>query len=338
MNPDEKWMRFALDLARKGLGRTSPNPCVGAVIVKNGKLLGQGWHKQAGKAHSEIEAIRDARRRGHRIQGSTLYVTLEPCCTHGRTPPCTEALIHEKFKRVVVGATDPNPAHAGRAFRILRKACIQVEHGILKAECTHLNRAFNHWITTGKPWVLAKAALTLDGKLALPKFKGKAKRRWISSPASRKDAHRLRSFSDAILIGAQTARIDNPRLTVRGIRGAKQPWRVVITRSGKLPKSLHLFSDRHKSRTLVYRSQSWLQILQDLGKRGVLQLLVEGGGEIHSQLARKRLVNEIVLYYASLVVGKPAGNLPHDDALRRLPLKQTTLQRLGPDLKLQGLV
>ncbi len=335
MNPDEKWIRLALNLARKGLGRTSPNPCVGAVIVKSGKLLGHGWHKQAGKAHAEIEAIRNAQRRGHRIQGSTLYVTLEPCCTHGRTPPCTEALIREKFKRVVVGATDPNPSHAGRAFRILRKAGIQIEPGILKTECGHLNRAFNHWIVTGKPWILAKAALTLDGKLALPKNKG----RWISSPASRKDAQKLRACCDAILIGAETARTDNPRLTVRGIRGAKQPWRVVVTRSGKLPKSLHLFSDKYKNRTLVYRKQSWPQILQDLGKRGVLQLLVEGGGDIHSQLARKRLVNEVVLYYAPLVLGKSAGrNLPHDDALRRLPLKQTTLQRLGPDLKLQGLV
>ena len=328
-------MLVALELARKGLGKTNPNPCVGAVIVRGGKILGRGWHKKAGHEHAEIEAILDAKRRKHSLSGATIYVTLEPCSTHGRTPPCTKALLREKFKRVVVGAVDPNPVHSGRAFKLLRRAGIQVSTGILKTECNHLNRTFNHWITTGQPWVIAKAALTLDGKLALPKGKG----RWISSPASRKDAQHLRAQCDAILVGAGTARTDNPRLTVRGVHSSRQPWRVVITRSGRLPKRLHLLSDSHKSRTLVYQQKSWGHILHNLGRRGVIQLLIEGGQDIFKQLVRKKLIHEVVLYYAPLTLPDTAANrkLPNAGSLSKLPLTRTTLQRIGPDLKLSGL-
>ncbi|NJK92403.1 MAG: bifunctional diaminohydroxyphosphoribosylaminopyrimidine deaminase/5-amino-6-(5-phosphoribosylamino)uracil reductase RibD [Blastochloris sp.] len=152
----EDWMQQALILARKGLGKTHPNPCVGCVIVKNKRLLGQGWHKAAGKAHAEIEAIRDAQARGASLRGATVYVTLEPCCTQGRTPPCTEALIEQKVSCVVVATTDPNPAHAGRAYRLLRKAGIKVITGVLADEAKQLNLPFHHWMLTGKPWVVAK--------------------------------------------------------------------------------------------------------------------------------------------------------------------------------------
>ena len=334
MKLDEKWMHVALALARKGLGKTSPNPCVGAVIVRGKKLLGKGWHKRAGKAHAEIEAILDAKRQGHRLNGSTLYVTLEPCSTHGRTPPCTDAILREKFKRVVAGTTDPNPDHSGKAFPLLRRAGIEVTHGVLQQECADLNRAFNHWIQTGQPWVIAKAALTLDGKLALPKGRG----RWISSSASRKDAHRLRAQCDAILVGAGTARTDNPRLTVREVKGARQPWRVVVTRSGRLPKTLHLFSDAHKGKTLVYKRKPWSAILTDLGRRDIIQLLVEGGQNIFEQLARKKLIREVVLYYApvSLPDSMATQRLPDARSLQQLTLTGATLQRIGPDLKLSG--
>ncbi|MDR0534062.1 MAG: bifunctional diaminohydroxyphosphoribosylaminopyrimidine deaminase/5-amino-6-(5-phosphoribosylamino)uracil reductase RibD [Verrucomicrobiales bacterium] len=333
MTTDEKWMTLALELARKGIDRTSPNPCVGAVIVKGGKILGKGWHKQAGRPHAEIEAIRDAKRNGvTSFKHATMYVTLEPCCTHGRTPPCTEAIIGGGFKRVVIGATDPNPHHAGRAFKILRQAGIEVTHGVLAKESEELNRAFNHWIVTGKPWVIAKAALTLDGALTTKS----GRRTQITAADAQRDAHKLRAISDAILIGAETLRIDHPRLTVRGVKTVKQPLRVVVTRSGKLPGKSPLFTDANRESTLVYRNQSWNRILRDLGKRGVTRLLVEGGGEIHNQLAKKKLVDEVVLYYAPLMANRK--DLPHADALRKLPLADATLTMVGKDLKLQGIV
>jgi diaminohydroxyphosphoribosylaminopyrimidine deaminase/5-amino-6-(5-phosphoribosylamino)uracil reductase len=330
MTTDEKWMRLALELARKGIGKTNPNPCVGAVIIKGGKILGQGWHKQAGKPHAEIEAIRDAKRNGAaNFKRATMYVTLEPCCTRGRTPPCTEALASGGFKRVVIGATDPNPRHAGRAFGILRRAGINVTHGVLAKESAELNRAFNHWITTGKPWVIAKAALTLDGALTTKP----GKRTQISSAAAQKDAMRLRAASDAVLVGAETARIDNPRLTVRGVKTTKQPLRVAVTRSGKLFKKLHIFADPHHQ---VFHNRTWNQILRELGKRGVTSLLVEGGAEIHNQLAKKKLVNEAVIYFAPILA--PDDRLPRAETLRKLPLTNTTLTMIGKDLKLQGIV
>jgi len=330
-------MKMALTLARKGQGKTSPNPCVGSVIVKNGRLLGQGWHRQAGQAHAEIEALRDARRKGHTVKGSTVYVTLEPCCTHGKTPPCTEALIQEKVACVVVAATDPNPCHTGRAYPLLRKAGIQVVTGVLAGEAEHLNRSFNHWISTGQPWVIAKAALSVDGKLTRPKGQGV----WLTGEKARRDVHKLRSHCDAILVGAGTARTDNPRLTVRtGGKSVKQPWRVVLTRSGKFPKPLHLLTDGHSSRTLIYQNKTWKQVLQDLGKKGVTRLLVEGGAGIFRDLAGKKLINEAVLYFAPLNFQGHSQQSKLVDAsiLLQLSLKETVITKLGPDLKVQGLV
>ena len=160
---DTDYMRLALRLARRAYGRTSPNPMVGAVVAKAGKVLGRGWHNRAGEPHAEIEALRNATKNGNSSKSATLYVTLEPCCTHGRTPPCTDAIIAAGIKRVVVGATDPNPQHAGRGFAILQRAGIEVIHGVLAEECTRLNEAFNHWIVRRTPLVTVKAAMTLDG-------------------------------------------------------------------------------------------------------------------------------------------------------------------------------
>ena len=230
-DPDERFMRLALREAERGRGQTSPNPAVGAVIVKNGRVLARGFHHRAGQPHAEIEALQ-ALGSESRARGATIYVTLEPCSTHGRTPPCTEAIRRAGFARVVIGATDPNPRHAGKAVAILEAAGIVVRPGILSAECAALNPAFNRWIVTGRPWVIAKAALTLDGRLTRPPGED----RWLSGPAARAAGHRLRAQVDAILIGAGTLRADNPRLTVRGVPGAdpqRQPWRVVLTRGGR---------------------------------------------------------------------------------------------------------
>jgi diaminohydroxyphosphoribosylaminopyrimidine deaminase/5-amino-6-(5-phosphoribosylamino)uracil reductase len=209
---DEKFMRAALREARRGLGQTSPNPAVGAVIVRAGRIVARGHHRRAGLPHAEIEALQ-VLRQPQLARRATLYVTLEPCSTHGRTPPCVEAIVRHSFARVVIGAIDPNPAHAGRGVELLRAAGIDVVTGVLESECRELNVAFNKWIVTGLPFVIAKAALSLDGRLTRPPGEGQ----WLSNAASRADAHRLRASVDAILIGAGTLRADNPRLTVRGV-------------------------------------------------------------------------------------------------------------------------
>ena len=210
VNGETKFMRLALQLAKRGSGSVSPNPMVGAVLVKRGKIIGRGWHRRAGLPHAEIEALRDSQKRGHNPHGATLYVTLEPCCTHGRTPPCTDAIITAGIKRVIIGATDPNPKHAGKGFRILRRAGIEVVHGIGPSECVRLNEAFNHWIVHRTPFVTVKAAMTLDGKIATA-----TQSKWITGEKARAHGMKLRQGSDAILVGINTILADDPSLTAR---------------------------------------------------------------------------------------------------------------------------
>src|SRR5260221_5703381 len=206
-------MRLALRRARHGRGATSPNPMVGAVLVKRGKSVGRGWHRRAGGPHAEIEAFRDALGRGNDPKGSTLYVTLEPCSTHGRTPPCTDAIKAAGIKRVVVAATDPNPAHSGRGFQLLKRAGIKIVHGILADEANALNEAFNHWIVHRTPFVTVKAAMTLDGKIAT----AAGESNWITGPKARARGMQLRHEADAILVGINTVPADDPALTARQI-------------------------------------------------------------------------------------------------------------------------
>lgn len=329
-------MRSALREAEKGVGRTSPNPAVGAAIVLEGRIIARGFHRGAGHPHAEIEAIR-ALTNSRRARGATIFVTLEPCSTHGRTPPCTDAIIAAGFSRVVFGATDPNPKHAGRAGNILRAAGIEVTTGVLATECTALNRAFNHWITTGRPWVVAKFASSLDGRLT----RRPDEPQWLTRPAARRHAQQLRARADAILVGAGTIRADNPRLTVRGIPGARQPWRVVLTRSGRLPAKSHVFTDAHRERTLVFRGRTLRAVLRELGARGVTSVLIEGGGDVLGQAFDQRLVHEVQCYFAPLLLGGPVvavggrGVGSNEDRIR---VEHPRWERIGPDLCLTGLV
>jgi len=331
---DLRFLRRALELARLGSGLTLPNPRVGAVVVRGGKIIGEGYHRRAGTAHAEVNAVADAKRRGHPVAGATLYVTLEPCSTHGRTPPCTDLIRREKIARVVFAATDPNPAHAGAAKRLLRAAGVEVTSGLLAAEAAALNRDFNWWIVHRRPWVVAKIALSLDGRIVTPPGDD----RWLTSPAARTVAHELRWESDAILIGAETARQDNPRLTVRlpGRRGKVQPWRAVATRSGKLPRDLHLFSDRHRDRTLVFTNQPLEEIVAALGALNVAHLLIEGGGEILTEAFQKKLVNEVAFFIAPAVMGTLPRALKKLDAPIRL--REVSYRQVGPDILCRGLV
>ena len=331
---DTRLLRRALELAQLGSGLTFPNPRVGAVLVRAGKIIGEGFHLRAGTPHAEVHAVADAKRRGQRVAGATLYVTLEPCSTHGRTPPCTDLIIREKIARVVFAATDPNPTHAGAAKRLLKKAGVQVSHGLLAKEAAALNRDFNWSITKRRPWVVAKIALSLDGKIVTPHGDD----RWLTSPEARLAAHELRWESDAILIGAETARQDNPQLTVRlpDRHGKVQPWRVVMTRSGRLPKTLHLFSDAHQDRTLVFRRQPLRKILADLGRREISHLLIEGGGEILTEAFRQKLVNEVAFFIAPSVMGTAMRALKKLGLVVRL--HDVTYEKAGPDLLCRGLV
>ena len=331
---DGRFMCHALDLARLGAGLTLPNPRVGAVLVRGGRVIGEGYHRRAGTAHAEVHAVADAKQRGHTVAGATLYVTLEPCSTQGRTPPCTGLILRERISRVVFAATDPNPAHAGAAAKLLRAAGVEVSAGLMATEATALNRDFNWWITRKRPWVVAKIALSLDGRIVAPAKDD----RWLTCPEARVVAHELRWESDAILVGAETARQDNPRLTVRlpGSRAKVQPWRVVVTRSGRLPSKLHLFSDEHQDRTLVFRKQALADVVAALGAMDISHVLIEGGGEILTEALRCGLVNEVAFFIAPAVMGTASRALGKLEAPMRL--REVSYRAVGTDLLCRGLV
>ena len=319
-------MRLAIREARKGIGKTAPNPAVGAILVRNGKVISKGWHRAAGRPHAEIDAlgkVSDA-------AGCTLYVTLEPCSSHGRTPPCTEAIIHAGISRVVFGATDPNPAHAGRATKILKKAGVEVSTGVLGDQCSELNSAWNKWISTGLPFVTAKAGMSLDGRIA--SFPG---RRWITSEAARADAMKLRAGCDAILVGAETVRIDNPHLTTRGVSKGRQPWRVVWSRSGEIPPESKILTDEFRDRTLVFKGKSLLSVLRDLGRRGVQHVLIEGGGQTHGEAFDRGLVDRVVFYVAPVLLG---GNTPAvgGRGKNNIQLAKPDYKKIGADLRIEA--
>src|SRR6266404_2874805 len=239
---DERFMRAALNEAKKALGQTSPNPAVGAVLVVGNRIVATGHHRGAGRDHAEVECLRSfaAPVPAH----ATLYVTLEPCSTEGRTAPCTDAILQAGIKNVVVGAIDVNPRHSGKGIAQLRNAGVSVREGVLADDCAQINEAFNKWIVTERPFVIAKCGMSLDGRLTRPAGES----RWITGRSARRHAHQLRARVDAILVGAQTVRADNPRLTVRGVPSSRQPQRVVLSRLGNLPQRARLFSDRHASR------------------------------------------------------------------------------------------
>jgi len=297
-------MRAALNEAKKALGQTSPNPAVGAILVIDNRIVAKGHHREAGGDHAEIECLRDF---GARVPArATLYVTLEPCSTVGRTAPCTEAIIKAGIKNVVVGAPDVNPRHSGKGIMQLRNAGVKLREGVLADECARLNEGFNKWIVSGRPFVIAKCGMSLDGRLTRPA----SEPRWITDRSARRHANKLRAHVDAVLVGAETVRIDNPRLTVRGVRRARQPWRIVLTGSGKLPRRAHLFSDRFASRTLIYRDKSLAAVLKNLGKRGVTSVLIEGGGEVLGQALDARLIDKVQLYLGPILSGGPVIAFP----------------------------
>ncbi len=325
-------MRAALSEARNGLGRTSPNPAVGAVLVIDRRIVAKGHHKRAGWPHAEVECLRSFKKPVPK--SAVLYVTLEPCSTTGRTGPCTEAIVEAGVRRLVIGATDPNPRHAGHGIELLKQAGLNVRAGVLARECSALNEAFNKWTETRRPFVIAKCGMSLDGRLSPPP----RETQWITSTASRRHAQHLRAQVDAILIGAETLRTDDPRLTVR-LRGATQPWRIVLSRSGALPRRARLFTDRFAARTIVQGKKNLRAVLRELGEKEITSVLIEGGGEILGQALDQRLVDKVQLYLGPILTGGPVVAFPGIGAAsteQASRLDRVRYERIGQDICIIG--
>ncbi|HEX2149091.1 MAG TPA: bifunctional diaminohydroxyphosphoribosylaminopyrimidine deaminase/5-amino-6-(5-phosphoribosylamino)uracil reductase RibD, partial [Actinomycetota bacterium] len=318
---DEAWMRRALRLAARGRGRTSPNPMVGSVLVKDGALIGSGWHRRAGGPHAEVLALREA---GDDARGATAYVTLEPCAHHGRTPPCAEALIEAGIARVVAAMEDPDPRTSGKGVAALRQAGIAVETGVLESEARKLNEQYILHRITGRPFVTYKAGMSLDGRTAA----NDGSSQWITSDEARRDAHRLRAQSDAICAGVGTVLADDPKLTVRGAASQRPPLRVVVDSAARTPTAARVLSG--EAPTVLFTAagdangavaglkEAGVEVvclpgdngqvdlpgmLRVLGDRGVISLLLEGGATLAGAFAKRGLVDRYVFYLAPKLLG-----------------------------------
>jgi len=354
-------MQHALDLARKGIGLASPNPTVGCVIVRDGGIIGEGFHQYDCKDHAEIVALKQT---GDRARGATLYVTLEPCNHTGRTGPCTEATIAAGISRVVAAMEDPNPKTRGTGFGRLRQAGIAVEPGLLEDEAQKLNEGFAHWITTHKPFVTLKSALTLDGQLALPKSRKKKTRDWITSEESRAEVHRMRHASDALLTGIGTILADDPLLTDRsGLPRRRRLLRVILDTKLRLSANARIVKTSDddllvftaaplkspKARKLqnlgvelvnVKRTRSGLDlpaILKELGQCEILNVLLESGPSLNSAALNAGLVNKLILFYAPRIAGNSQVPFVNSRSPSLSHLRVLTVRQVGPDIAVEAL-
>ncbi len=347
-------MARALRLAERGLFTTSPNPRVGCVLVKDGRVVGEGWHERAGEPHAEVHALRAA---GDQARGATAYVTLEPCSHHGRTPPCANALIDAGVARVVAAVRDPNPQVAGGGIALMTLAGIRVEVGLLEAEAVELNIGFIARMTRGRPWVRLKTASSLDGKTAL--LNGESK--WITGPAARADVHRLRARACAVLTGVGTVLADDPRMNVREVETTRQPLRVVLDSQLRTPVQAEILregetvlvcaqADPARRDVLLAAGAHVLELpgpdgrvdiralLEELGARGINEVHAEAGATLNGALLQAGLVDEWVAYQAPLVLGHEARGLfdmpALEDMAGRRGFRLTDARLLGADLRL----
>ena len=357
------YMKLALRLAAKGAGWVSPNPMVGAVVVKDGQIVGQGYHRRVGAPHAEVEALRQA---GDAARGADLYVTLEPCNHQGRTPPCTQAILSAGVRRVIIATMDPNPQVTGGGAEYLRSMGVKVETGLLEEEARRLNEAWFHWVATGRPWVIAKAACSLDGKIAT----ASGESQWLTGEAARAFGHRLRHRVDAILVGIDTALSDDPQLTTRLPRGRGQdpdpggpgqPPAPALDRQtpppatprpppgwpapGEAPKEKIRAIKELGAEVLVFPPESGRvplkPLLELLGRQQVQSLLVEGGAEVLGGFFDQRLVNQFYFFFAPKILGgrEAPGVLGGEGVTRLVEAHQArdlAIRRIGPDLLISG--
>jgi len=350
---DRAFMTHALALAERGVNTATPNPRVGCVLVRDGAVIGEGFHARAGDAHAEINALVDAKSQGNDPRGSTAYVTLEPCNHTGRTPPCTGALIAAGVVRVVAAMADPNP-HAAHGAARLREAGMAVDIGLMEQEARALNRGFVSRMTRGRPWVRMKIASSLDGRTAL----GNGESQWITGEEARLDGHRFRARACAVLTGIGTVRVDDPQLTVRGIETTRQPLIVVVDRHGETPLTARVFASGNALVvTAGGANAAWpksvatialpdaegrvdlVATMHELGTRGINELHVEAGAGLNGALLVAGMVDELLVYLAPCVIGDPArgvaafpGGLAH--LADRVPLVVDDIARVGDDLRI----
>ncbi|MDH4321841.1 MAG: bifunctional diaminohydroxyphosphoribosylaminopyrimidine deaminase/5-amino-6-(5-phosphoribosylamino)uracil reductase RibD [Desulfobulbaceae bacterium] len=361
MTADLDFMRLALREAKKGVGRTSPNPAVGSVVVKDGRVVGKGYHRKAGEPHAEVNALRDA---GAQAKNATIYVTLEPCNHTGRTPPCTKAILAAGIARVVVGMADPNPVATGGADFLAAQG-LAVTRGVLAAQCEAINRPFVKHVSTGLPWVIMKAGMSLDGRIAT--HTGHSG--WITNAQSRAAVHRLRDRVDVILVGIGTALADDPSLTTRLPKGGgRDPLRVVLDTQLRLPATARMLRQESAAPTWIFCGPTpdagkvkalaaagavikplplaadgaieLTAVLRELGRAQMNSVLVEGGGVVHGAFLRQRLVDEVNLYVAPCLIGGDGmpvvGGLGVDTVQDAPRLKTMRTRRYGGDLFIQG--
>lgn len=358
---DERWMRRVLRLAEKGRGRTSPNPMVGAILVKDGRVVGEGYHAKVGEAHAEILALREA---GEEAREATLYLNLEPCTHYGKTPPCAPAVIEAGVRRVVIGMEDPNPLVKGRGVDSLRKAHLNVDVGILERECRRLNEAFCKYILKKEPFVILKVAATLDGKIATRDGDSK----WISGEASRRFVHRLRDQVDGVLVGIGTILKDDPLLTAR-IKGGRDPYRIILDSRLRIPEEAKVIetspsktiiattelADRDKAEGLEKKGVRILLIdskqgrvdlkscLSQLGGMGMMNLLVEGGSKINGSFLDEGLIDKFLLFMSPKLLGDNQalgifGGSGVANLREAILLKEFKARRIGGDILVEGYI
>ena len=359
---DEHFMKLACRLARRGEGRTKPNPMVGAVLVKNGRIIGTGYHKKSGSPHAEVIAIQNA---SEAFGETSLYVNLEPCAHHGQTPPCVDLILARKIPRVVIGTKDPNPKVNGKSIRILKNHGLHVECGVLEQECRRLNETFFKFMETGRPFVTLKAALSLDGKIACPNGESQ----WISCAASRKKVHRLRRLVDAILVGIGTVLQDDPRLTARDVPGDGNPLRVIldtglniplnarvlqpdaptlIATTSKAPREKILQLERMGIQVEIFSPDekgrvSLGALIDNLGTRGIQHMLIEGGSRLFTTAWEEKAVDKFLLFIAPLLLGGTQapglfGGTGVSSPAEGISVKGLLLKRSDQDLLLEGYV
>jgi diaminohydroxyphosphoribosylaminopyrimidine deaminase / 5-amino-6-(5-phosphoribosylamino)uracil reductase len=358
---EEKFMALALEMAEKGRGGTSPNPMVGAVLVKRDRIIAKGYHRRAGLPHAEVNALKMA---GKEAEGGTLYVNLEPCCHFGKTPPCTDTIVKSKVKKIIIGMRDPNPLVAGKGVKILKKAGIEVAEGVLEKECKRLNEKYIKFITSKRPFVTLKVGESLDGKIATVK----GDTRWITGIKSREFVHRLRDESDAIMVGINTVMKDDPALTTR-IKGkkGKNPKRIIIDSSLRIPlkakvlnkddTDIFIATTGDASEKKIKRLQKkGIQILatkkkqgrvdldrlmQELGKLNITSLLIEGGGEINASAINEGIVDKVMFFISPIIIGgkeapSSVSGKGFPSLKEALTLRDMEVKRLDKDILIQG--